>query len=123
MKKIVLACLSMVILFSSCSKTKQKMVVSKYSNDTLYTYNVPGGQNVTSFDVPFEKTISPSVNVIMKKALVDKMTAKKWLHERRSENVSVISKPNKHIPFGWYVLGMIALVLFLMTRAAPSFNG
>ena len=123
MKKIVLACLSMVILFSSCSKTKQKMVVSKYSNDTLYTYNVPGGQNVTSFDVPFEKTISPSVNVIMKKALVDKMTAKKWIQERKSENMSVVSKPKKHIPIILILCLMIVLLFYMMGRSAPSFNG
>lgn len=111
------------MIFSSCSKTKQKMVISKYSNDTLYTYNVPGGENITSFDVPFEKTISPSVNVIMKKALVDKMTAKKWIQERKSENMSVVSKPKKHIPIILILCLMIVLLFYMMGRSAPSFNG
>ena len=121
MKKIVLACLSIVMIFSSCSKTKQKMVVSKFSNDTLYSYNVPDGQSLSSLDVPFELTPNPSVKDIMKKALVNEDVAKKWLKERKSESVTVVSKSKEHVSFVWYVLGTIALIFFLM-MPAPTRN-
>ena len=122
MKKILLSCMALIILLSSCSTSEGKMVISKFSNDTLYTASV-NGHSVVTFDVPFEKTLSPTVKVIMSKAMVDENLANKWIRDGKSENITVVSKPSKDFSTQLALVMAIVIVIFLfgsMLRIAPK---
>lgn len=122
MKKILLSCMALIILLSSCSTSEGKMVISKFSNDTLYTASV-NGHSVVTFDVPFEKTSSPTVKVIMSKAMVDESLANKWIRDGKSENVAVVSKPSEDYSTRIALVIAIVIVVYLFAsilRIAPK---
>ncbi len=121
--------ITLIILISfsltSCSKLyKNNTVLSKYENDTLYTKVSPANEKITFMDanVVFEKTATPTVKVIKKKAKVNTITAEQWLKTGTSGNTVFTTDSGVT---GWgialIILGIIvlviALILFLVANA------
>ena len=93
MRRIVIVILASFALMSCSKLYKNNTVVSKYSNDTLYTKVIPTDEKVVFNDanVVFEITPNPSLKVMQKKAGIDGATAEAWF-KRGTSNTTVMTK-------------------------------
>lgn len=123
MKQITLVFL-VVCTLMSCSKLyKNDTILSKYSNDTLYTKVVPTNEKVVFNDanVVFEKTVTPSLKVMQKKAGINAATAEEWLKKGTSDNTVMTTDSGLT---GWgialIILGIIVLIVAILLFLAAK---